>query len=538
MRHLVLIGALISGTSLYLDEFAGSRYSLAGLYLPYPYSNTVQEEGLAHALSEACKQVANPSGCQAQQIDQTGSRLQALDFGVKCDGTTDDSAAILSATKEAVRLGGRDVSFPPGRCLIKTFMLPPSHTHWVSRGGTVFIFDPAMSLGGTSKAAIAFENVSDILIDGLTFQGNGPKTLPCQDGCIGSPGLRAINASNVIIRNSTFRDFGNLTRGNNGRQLAYVQGFVAFGGKSWLIENSRFIDNSGDGIAWSNGTDRVEVRASYFWGNDDSSGPVCTIGGKNFNIHDNEVRQRQGNSAPLIVMDRCTNWKISRNRIYGAAYSPGQQTGQAIRVARYTLESSKFVNRDFSIVGNLIVGTDTAISVEASGTVQAGFTDSNTGQIWPDVSVPGGGRFAVVGNTSIGARTCIQISDSEAGSISDNMCSGVANTGLLLVSYKTTTGSLAIGPNTFLGPGTTVAGSIGVRQLAAGGGITSVALAPQSITGFQTPMVLVDNKALAVLSRDIQPAGKSCALGENNLMPDWTALNVCSAHSTARSAPH
>lgn len=527
--------ALISAASLPADASAASRYSASERYLSLADSIEVPVGGFARGTSGNCVQVADGSVCRAQRVGRTDSEVQATDFGVKCDGTTDDSDAILSATNAAVRLGGLGVVFPTGRCLLRNFILPPSRTHWVAYGETVIIFDPAMPLGGKSRAAIAFENVSDIIIDGLTFEGNGRKTLPCQSGCAGSPHIQAINASNITIRNSTFRDFGDLTQGSDGKQLAYVQGLVAFGGKRWLVENSRFINNSGDGAAWSNGTDGVEVRESYFSGNGDSSGPVCTIGGSNFNIHHNEIHQRRGNTAPIIVMDRCNNWKIDRNRIYGVANPSGRQTGQGIRVARYTLESSAFANHDFSITGNAIHGTETAISVESSGTLQAGYTDANTGQIWPAVRVPGGGRFAVVGNTSTGAGTCIQISDSEAGSISGNTCSKVADTGLLLISYTSMTGSFVIGRNTFSGLGSAPAGSFGVRQLAAGAAISPVAMTPQSITGFRTPMALIDDKTLAVLPRDIRLADESCGPGETNLMPDWAALKVCSAHGAVRS---
>ena len=489
MRHL---GHVLSVARALLIASAAQAYDPGQMdYSSSPELNApdidtiIQRPGTSGDPSDPSSVAEGGSNRGSNRRRLTDKQVQAVDYGVRCDGVTNDAPAILVATNAAAGLGGRDVVFPAGTCLLKTGLLPPSGTRWVSRGGTIFTFDPNLAMVGTLKSAISFENVSDILIEGIVFQGNGTATKPCGsvgfEACPGTPRVTFQGANNVTIRNSTFSDFGDYRKDANGKVLAYAQGLVAFGGADWLVENSRFIDNSGDGIAWSNGTRRVEVRGSYFAGNNDSSGPVCTVGGSSFSIHNNYVVQRSGNIAPIIVMDRCTDWKINNNRIEGVTNAQGQQTGQGIRVARYAIEDSTHVSHDFTISGNVIIGTAAAISVENAGTVQPGYTDQQ-GKVRPAVNVPGGGRFNVTGNTSVRANTCILIADSEIGAVSGNTCSKVRDVGLLLISYTTKTGSIAVESNVFTG--TNVAGSFGVRQLAAGGTITPSDIAPQSVQGF------------------------------------------------------
>lgn len=468
----------------------------------------------------------------------TNNQVHAVDYGMKCDGVADEAPAVLAATNVAVGLGGRDVVFPSGTCLLKSGLMPPSRTRWVSRGGTIVTFDPNMTMVGSLKSAIAFENVSDVLIDGIVFKGNGPATQPCGsagfESCPGSPRVTFRSAANVTIRGSTFRDFGDYRKDANGKVLAYAQGIVAFGGTDWLVENSRFIGNSGDGLAFSNGTRRVEVRGSYFDANDDSSGPVCTIGGSGFHIHGNHVVQRSGSIAPLIVMDRCTDWQISNNRIYGVANPQGQQTGQGIRVARYAVEDSSHVSHDFTISGNVFIGTATAISVENAGTVQAGYKDQQ-GKVRPPVNVPGGGRFVVAGNTSIGANTCISIVDSEIGAVSGNTCSNVRDAGLLLISYTTKTGSIAVGSNVF--SGTKSPGSFGVRQIEAGGTITPSAIAQQFVQDFAVAYQIASTNQPPIIPLVTRSPKAPCTPGEITVKADQTAIQVCTSFGSIRSAP-
>ncbi|CAM3026280.1 hypothetical protein JHFBIEKO_3089 [Methylobacterium mesophilicum] len=453
------------------------------------------------------------------QAARATDAVQVVDYGAKCDGTTDDAAAIIAATNvAAVTLGGRDVVFPAGTCRLLNFIAPPSNTRWVSRSETTIYLDPAMKTGhpiGGQSHGIAFDGVSNILIDGITFAGGGTaRASTCtKTSC---PNLIAQNTSNVVIRNATIRDFGS--------PAAYSQGLLVFGGHDWLVDHSAIINTSGDNLAFSNASYNVEVRNSTFNNSFGDSALVCTIGGYNFNFHDNHITQGSQPAkpqVPVIVMDRCHAWQISNNQITGTPNASGVAAGQGIRVARYA--DTPETNHDFTIIGNTITGTDTAISVEASGTVQG------------SQSVPGGGRFAVVGNTSTGANTCIQINNSEMGAVSGNACTGVALYGLLEIAYAGKTGSLAIGTNTFVGTG--ASGSFGVRQLGSGGTITPSAVAPQFATNFAVNYALDASNAPIILPVVTRSASAACTPGELSLNAAGNALQACVAHGSVKSVP-
>ncbi|MGU3469352.1 hypothetical protein ACLBXO_31430 [Methylobacterium sp. C33D] len=489
-------------------------------------SNAIQIQGTGSAgkLSETCFKVAGSPICRQQRDRWTDNQVQAADFGVKCDGITDDGNAILDATNLAAGLGGRNLVFPSGICRLLTHIEPASNTRWVSRGGTTIYLDPAMATGyqiGGRASGISFDGVSNILIDGITFAGGGQSAPTSSCTTTSCPRVIAQNTSNVVIRNSTFRDFG-----PTGSPA--VQALLVFGGHDWLVDNSTFKNSTSDNLAFSNGTYNVEVRGSTFANSMSDSALVCAIGGYNFNFHDNYIIQGQqayqshlGLQPPVVVMDRCHNWQISNNQIIGTPDTNGGITGQGVRVARYA--DTTDTNHDFTISNNTIFGTYIAISVESAGTVQG------------SQSVPGGGRFSVTANTALGPAICMQVTAVEMGSINGNACMGVTGTGLLQIAYSGNTGSLAIGTNTFIGKG--VSGSFGIRQLAAGGTITPSAMAPQMVSGFTTNYALDPSNIPLALPVKTRGSTGACTPGEINLKADGPALEACAAFGTIKSAP-
>jgi hypothetical protein len=396
--------------------------------------------------------------------------IYAVDYGVKCDGATDDAAAIMAATNKAASLR-RDVILPAGTCRILNVMAPPSHTHWRSYGGTTIYLDPAMTTGhpvGGTRNGIAFDGVSDILFDGIVFKGGGPATAPCPAPCPSSPRVIFQRVSNVRIRDTTFRDFGHNAKDSAGNSVAYIQGLLAFAGSDWLIDKSSFVNNSGDGLAFSDGVTNVEVRGSTFANNGDSA-LVCTIGGAHHNYHGNYITGQEGNISPIVVMDSCSKWSVLNNQVLGYT------TGQGIRVARYF--DRVHVNQDFTIAGNTVIGSATGISVEASASKQGANGTS-----------AGGGRFAVTGNTVVNAAsTGIAVSDSEVGTVTGNTVVGAPNDGIVVIAYAAgvKTGSLAISGNTIQG------GTYGIRQFATGGSLTPSAVGQNVIVDAATPYALL-----------------------------------------------
>lgn len=82
-------------------------------------------------------------------------------YGALGDGTTDDSSAIQAAF-DAAENGA--VVFPPGTYFIGTDVLPKSNTRIIGMGGV-------LKLGG-HEAVMLLSDVENILVDGLTIDGN------------------------------------------------------------------------------------------------------------------------------------------------------------------------------------------------------------------------------------------------------------------------------------------------------------------------------------------------------------------------------
>ncbi len=458
-----------------------------------------------------------PTGTVTRSLAERATDvIYAVDYGVTCNGPqgTDQTSAIMAATNAAVALGGRDVVFPPGVCRINTAISGPSKTRWVSRSGTVFYFHPTMTssfnIGGQNRGLV-FDGVNDILIDGITFRGAGSSTLTCAATCPNIYSTVFRFANNVVIRNSVFEDFGfDTTMGTT------YPGLLVFAGSNYLIDNVTIQRTSGDNLAFSNGTRDVVVRNSRFSLSTADSALVCSIGGINHTYHNNFVSGTEGNIAPVIVMDRCSNWTVNNNVIYGA------NLGQAIRVARYV--NTPETNRDFTISGNVIQRSHTAISVESSATTQGSYTEA------------GGGRFAVTGNTIINPVAIgIAIVDSEVGTITGNTISRPPDTGILVTGYAAgvNTGSLTVSGNTIAGAG----GAYGIRQLAAGGTLTPISVGTNFVSGMTTPYALANGNSPQTIPYGT-PASSSATCPQSQIYGmDASYLYLCAGTNALKRVP-
>ncbi len=460
---------------------------------------------------------AVPGGTIARSARQRATDvIYAVDFGVTCDGLTgaDQTAAIMAATNAAVALGGRDVVFPPGTCRIRSYMVLPSKTRWVSRSGTVFYLDPAMTTGysvANYTRAIVFDAVSEILIDGLTFQGAGIGSFPCPAVCTRAVNIVFRNTNHVTIRNTVIQDFGWATTAD-----IPAAGIQVFGGHNYLIDNVTIQRTSGDNLAFSNGVYNVEVRGSTFAASTGDSALVCTIGGYNHNYHGNRISGTEENVAPVIVMDRCWNWAIANNQVYGG------NVGQGIRVARY--EDTGETNHDFTISGNVISRSAQAISVETAATKQG------------SQATAGGGRFSITGNTIINpTATGIVVADSEVGTITGNVISRAPENGILIAAYTSgvNTGTLAVSGNTIASDG----GTYGIRQLSAGGKLTPIALGGNVVTGATIPYSLADGNSPQVIPYGTPPSSSVRCAQSQIFSMDASYLYLCAGTNALKRVP-
>lgn len=140
--------------------------------------------------------------------------VNVKDLGAVGDGDTDDSEVIQLALETY-----NDIYFPEGIYRVKGLTINKSNKKIVGENATLKIVDVSDVLGGTSLASVGLyivsnepENpVSNIVIDGINFDGNGQWFLdngrdPTDRSGDGTC-IRMYNAKNVTIRNCCFDNF-------------------------------------------------------------------------------------------------------------------------------------------------------------------------------------------------------------------------------------------------------------------------------------------------------------------------------------------
>jgi parallel beta-helix repeat protein len=364
----------------------------------------------------------------------------ASSYGMVCNNVDDDGPALQTAMNASV---GTRLYLPAKRlCRIKSYVSIPSNTYLVGQR-TTLNFDAAASHGGSLDVTMMLDGTSgnpvqNVTIDGIIF--NGPGTASVNDR------VRIMMQwpKHVVVRNSSFQNFGNITNLTT-RATTYAHGLPVFNGNDLLIENNIFQNNVGDGLSFSNNPTHIRIRNNKVSNNWDSGIVPCTIGGTNIVVENNMVSAAVGNTAPVIVMDRCTNVTVSNNKVDSSAGS------QCIRVARYA--DTAEINQDIKVVGNTCTGGG-YISMEALGPKQGS-------QI-----VAKSGLFSVTNNTIINSSgKGILIVDSQNGSIIGNRIINAAAEGIVEESFTVPVGNNIIANNVIDGA------TYCQRQLAVGGSV-------------------------------------------------------------------
>jgi predicted small secreted protein len=114
--------------------------------------------------------------------DSTGVQTFAVtDYGAKCDGSTDDRAAIQSALAAAATAGGGVVVFPPGVCTVTrsgsntwALTMPGSNVTLLGIYGKTYI-KAVNNIAGVINVPVSLlviDNQSNILIENMGFDGN------------------------------------------------------------------------------------------------------------------------------------------------------------------------------------------------------------------------------------------------------------------------------------------------------------------------------------------------------------------------------
>jgi polygalacturonase len=267
-----------------------------------------------------------------------GAPLNVLDYGAAGDGVANDSAAIVAAMT-AASAAKKSVFFPAGTYRLLTHIELISNISFVGEPGSQIFFDPAMTvgtvIGGTARAMYA-QNKSNITFENIRFYSTAtgvtkPLTI-CFENQVG-----------LNLYNTQFDTFGDVTY--------YAQGIILYGSSKVRFENTRFLNCSGDGAAFSNDCNNISVTNSEFSDNADW-GLAFSIGCYDAII---EGCLFKNNTSTATGADRCRKIAFIGNTMVNNEH--GVRVAEFVNTAEY--------NQQITIVGNNITNVAVAgISVE------------------------------------------------------------------------------------------------------------------------------------------------------------------------------
>lgn len=373
-------------------------------------------------------------------------QVSVKQFGAKGDGTsgTNDSLAIQNAATWSAA-NKATLLFPKATYRLLSFVSIPSNSDWLGEVGTVIYLDPAMTLGtvigGTARGVFA-NIVNDISIAKIKFKsiktGLTQAVTVCLSGVV-----------RLRIEDCAFEDFGNAT--------FYAQGLIVFGSSDVRVTGSRFYNNSGDGLAFSNNTINYVVSGNEFSTNADWG--FALVDGCNYGIvQENIIRD---NTSTGTGVDRCSNVTFVGNNI--------NNNEHGIRIAEFTVSTEK--NSHISIIGNNIVTSGVAgVSIED---MKAAY-----------------GNYTVVGNTIEGSSgQGIRIHNTELGTIVGNTIYSVVNEAILFNANTAgrNTGTATVSNNKIQNC------TFGVRQLTGAGTTARITVSGNDIGVASSGLVSLTN---------------------------------------------
>lgn len=337
-----------------------------------------------------------------------------------------DYGLAARAANTFAAITGKAVHWPAGTYDLNSYVGNfGSNAAWIGEPGTIINLPAAMTLGatigGTARGLYA-QAVSNLSFDGITFKS-------VTTGLTKAITIAFDQITGLSIRNCVLKDFGNATY--------YAQGAIVFNSTDVLINNNKFTNCSGDGLAFSNGVTKFDVSGNEFSSNSDWGFAIsiaCTQGSVTNNRFLNNISTATG-------ADRCTNITFANNTMVNNEHG--------VRVTKFAATAD--VNRHIAITGNTIVNCGLIpISIEQAG-------DNGTGLK---------ALITVIGNTINGSNNQgINVSDSQDIAIVGNTIYSTAAEAILI--HATTAGwataRVAVIGNTIL------TCTHGVRQITSAG---------------------------------------------------------------------
>jgi parallel beta-helix repeat protein len=341
--------------------------------------------------------------------------------GLACDDVTDDGPKLQAALNAS---HGSRVYLPANAsCRIKTYVSIPSHVYLVGQN-TNLNFDPAATHSGSQNVTMMADGTSvnpivDVTIDGVVF--NGPGTASINDRVK----IATNYAQNWKIIFSTFKNFGNTTDSTT-RSTTYGHGLQFFNASDVLLYHNLATNNVGDGLSFSNNTNRVRIIDNTATLNWDSQIVPCTIGGNDIVTSGNTMIAPTGTATPPLVIDECTNTETVNNNITAPT------SNWCILMER--VQSNALINQDNKVIGNTCNGS--MITISGAGTTQG----TNT--------VTRGGMIKVIGNTVINSNNKgIYLSGSTSVTVTGNHIANAATEGIAEESFGSPVGNNIISNN-------------------------------------------------------------------------------------------
>ena len=370
--------------------------------------------------------------------------------GATGDGTTNDATFIQVAITACATLSA-PLIFPSGNYRLLTYVTIPSNSTLVGENGAQIYLDPAVtlgaSIGGTARAIYASTAVN-ISISGIRFYSIKTGLTKAVTMCLNA-------VTKLTIDRCTFENMGDVTY--------YCQGLIVYNSTDVRVTRSKFYNNSGDGLAFSNSVINYHVSENEFNLNGDW-GFALVVGCNNGTVSNNYILN---NTSTGTGVDRCSNVEFSGNII--------NSNEHGIRIAEFAVSAEK--NSHITIVGNNITNVQVAgVSIES---MKAAY-----------------GQYTVIGNAIEGSTNQgIRVIDAEVGTIVGNTIYSCTGDGILFSADTAgrVTGQAVISGNKIhtclngirqlAGAGTTSGITIGINDI---GPVSAAAVAMLSGTSMDS----------------------------------------------------
>jgi hypothetical protein len=224
-----------------------------------------------------------------REVSGKAGYFDALGFGAKCDGVTDDSGA-FAAVHTALPSTGGTILLPSGRCLVKNWTITKSGviiqgagSGYIDHVGATILQAPNGVRGNDGVIKVSGINTYAVTIRDVEFYGLAPNGADRVGVTVAANGTR-LRLERVLIHGGAIRNFDSRVDGvvadsqdSGGIFWSAIDGAVRIAASSFRVEGNYF--NSCqlhiEGTAARTGTQGVTVANNTF---DSCPAPILAVG--------------------------------------------------------------------------------------------------------------------------------------------------------------------------------------------------------------------------------------------------------------------